>query len=482
MKLVPNLIVLLFLFSAVTHADDIFEQSYELQVHDGPWNSIGAGTGDFNDDGYPDVVASYSRVNDDDYYLYTFLGKGDCSFDAFTTNIFTYPLGSISVNDFNGDGYDDLLIGEGYGDLLTGTVVKDDTIHLLEGNGDGTFAETGTLIAGNSWITSGDLNDDGDIDIVVSNSSTYDPDSVAIGLGNVDFSFQPLTQYPISGLHTVQILGDMNSDGFVDIGILGNDVLFLYGNGDGTLQPAVNVAGFSCGPNTCFIAPGDFDGDGSQDFVATCGDISTDYDIVYVWNGSQYFDTDHLTSMGTWVEVRDYNLDSLLDIALSLSAAPACLFTGFGDGTFASPQPITLETTQALISADFDLDGDYDVAFCEGYYSSQQYFRCYRNTTIASGVEEDIVNEQSTLSIYASPNPFSSSVTIEAPGSPTGDTSLQIFDLSGRLVTELEASCDGSLYFWDGRFSSGAETPIGVYAIKLRTDNSTCSSMVLKLE
>jgi hypothetical protein len=67
--------------------------------------------------------------------------------------VFDYPLGSITVNDFDNDGYDDLLIGEGYAGG-SGGIYHKLLIHMYTGNGDGTFSELDTLHVMNAWISS----------------------------------------------------------------------------------------------------------------------------------------------------------------------------------------------------------------------------------------------------------------------------------------------------------------------------------------
>lgn len=438
MKYLAKALILLIPHICTAQGENPFQLWYDLGVQNGPWSAICLDGGDFNNDGFPDFAALYSDNPGEDYYLHTFLGNGDCTFTPFTMT-FTHPLGSITVNDFNNDGYDDLLIGEGCCVSVGGyPPFESDIIHLFEGNGDGTFTELGTLIINNVWVTSGDLNEDGNVDIVVSNAYEFGEDSVSIALGYGDFTFQGTASYeiPYGILHTVQILGDMDLDGNADIGVLTPvaEICFLYGNGDGSFQPATNVAMFSCGPSYCFIEPGDFNEDGRPDFVASCGEIVADYDIVFVWNGSQYSSADSLTSRGTWLAVRDFDLDTHLDIALVCSFAPAYVFPGIGDGTFSTPYQITSVDTWSVISEDFDLDGDYDLVFCEGSYFQQYHVRCYRNTTISQGCEEGV---SSNASLSVSPNPFSTSlsITYSLPGPGLAD--LSVYDLSGRVVEDL---------------------------------------------
>ncbi len=434
--------VIIFMIAITTsaQADYIFELASEYEVEDESWQAICLDAGYFNDDAYPDFAVAYFYAIGEDAYLYTFLGNGDCTFSVMPTEIFDFPLGSITVNDFDNDGYDDLLIGEGYAGG-GGGLYHELLVHMYKGNGDGSFTELDTLHVMNVWVTSGDLNDDGNNDLVVSGfeSGSF---VVSIKLGNGDFTFQETASYetyPI--LHTVQIIGDMNLDGNIDIGVLCstgyNGIQFLYGNGEGTFQPWVGVGGyFPCGPSYCFLDAGDFNEDGVLDFVATCGEIVADYDVVFLWDGDEYIRSDSLTGIGEWVEVEDFNLDGHLDIAIS-TILGSIVYPGYGNGSFShgADSLLFLTTeydTYGMISEDFDLDGDFDLIICEHSYSQPDYIRCYGNTTINLGVEEHESGSISDLLLEVSPNPFSSSVTVSASGFFSNPSDLQIFDLSGR--------------------------------------------------
>ncbi len=475
-------------------ADYIFELASEYNVGDGSLTAVVCMEGGyFNDDAYPDIAVICFTAGSS--YLYTLLGNGDCSFDMLTTDLFDYPLGSITVNDFDNDGYDDLLIGEGYAvHNLPEPPFEEDLIHLFKGNGDGTFTELDTLHVMNVWVTSGDLNNDGDYDFITASQGTsLTGDTISVFLGNGDFTFQETENYEIIAriLHTVQILGDMNLDGNVDIGVLGLDgsIRFLYGNGDGTFQPLVTVVyDFPCGPSYCFLDSGDFDEDGIPDFVATCGGFMAGYDVVFLWDGDEYIRSDSLTSFGEWVEVEDFNLDGHLDVAISAYIG-SIVYPGYGNGSFShhADSLLFLNTeygTYGMISEDFDLDGDFDLIISEHYPYIPAYIRCYQNTTINLGVEEHESGSMSDLFLEVSPNPFSSSVTVSASGFTSNPSDLQIFDLSGRLVIEIEPAFSGSeaVYQWNGRSASGAVLPDGIYSVRLSSDDSNTGVMLLKLE
>ena len=192
--------------------------------------------------------------------------------------------------------------------------------------------------------------------------------------------------------------------------------------------------------------------------------------------------------MGQWVDVEDFNLDGHLDIAIS--ALPGSIvYPGCGNGRFSHgvDSLLFLNTeydTYGMISEDFDLDGDFDLIISEHIHSLPDYIRCYQNTTINLGIEEHESGSISDLVLEVSPNPFSSSVILSASGFSSNPSDLQIFDLSGRLIREIEPVSNGSeaVYEWDGRSEAGFELSDGIYSARLSSDNSNVGVMLLKLE
>ncbi|GAA4412732.1 type IX secretion system sortase PorU [Nibrella viscosa] len=83
--------------------------------------------------------------------------------------------------------------------------------------------------------------------------------------------------------------------------------------------------------------------------------------------------------------------------------------------------------------------------------------------------------------IRAFPNPFSAQVTLEATQNRPGESIewvLSIYDVSGRLQTERQGTCDqcpSTLpeMHWDGRGNSGSQLPNGMYLYRLRLQSLT---------
>ena len=167
---------------------------------------------DFNGDGNTDLAVTSANNNSPSSYVVTILlGKGDGTF----TQGQTYNTGngdqSLVGGDFNGDGVPDLAIANYY----------DDTVTILLGKGDGTFATPAAQVtlpatgASPFAIVAGDFNNDGKLDLATAN---YHGDTVTILLGNGDGTFAAASSAPATGSGPDGLVaGDFNGDGLPDI-------------------------------------------------------------------------------------------------------------------------------------------------------------------------------------------------------------------------------------------------------------------------
>ncbi|MGQ4808111.1 hypothetical protein NKDENANG_01478 [Candidatus Entotheonellaceae bacterium PAL068K] len=137
--------------------------------------------------------------------------------------------------------------GDGDLDVVTANAASDD-VSLLLGNGDGTLQAAQTFAVGSRSYPSvmrqpfsvalGDVNSDGDLDVITPHSVT---DEVSLLLGNGDGTLQAAQTfgagYGVGDAPFSVALGDVNSDGDLDV-VTANtdsdDVSLLLGNGDGT--------------------------------------------------------------------------------------------------------------------------------------------------------------------------------------------------------------------------------------------------------
>jgi hypothetical protein len=305
-------------------------------------NAAGIVSGDFNNDGYPDLA-----IADDSGTIQIFLGNGD---GTFTTGASIRPfvsggtgLGvSLATADFNGDGNLDLVANGHY---------------ILLGKGDGTFTiGTPTALGGIAQVA--DFNGDGHADIVV---FTGDSDFMML-LGNGDGTF---TQGPVTGSSGVGIfftVGDFNGDGIPDIAVTGGfslGVQILLGNGDGSFTDGSTYLN-GLGIDAEGIAAGDFNGDGHADLAVS--DMMNQTVTVLTGNGDGTFTVGTPVSTGMpagsgayqrQVVTGDFNGDGHTDVAVVIEwradgdPSLSVLF-GNGDGTVGLPSTFTAAPADAF--------------------------------------------------------------------------------------------------------------------------------------
>ena len=230
-------------------------------------------TGDFNADGHPDVIAiTLGGTLQDipvDSQLFFYKGNGDGSFQPASTGIDLLTTGAIHAltGDFNNDGHLDVIVSA-YA-TVPNQGQSGQALIFVPGNGDGTFGtpvlfSSLTSFATPSSLFSADLNNDKKPDLIW-NSSIY--------LSKGDGSF---LQQPLGLIGTPLTIGDLNGDGIADIVIQagGTENVFpgvsVYaGNGDGTFQatPFFTTAAPSEGTSATFALPGDLNADGHTDLL-----------------------------------------------------------------------------------------------------------------------------------------------------------------------------------------------------------------------
>ena len=239
----------------------------------GSISGLSLAVGDVNGDGKPDLVVSHRQnfVGDYDGTITLLLGNGDGTFQSPVLFEGTGDT-SVALKDVNGDGKLDIVATLS---CSRGICIREGSVTVLLGNGDGTFQQSMSYDSGGkepSSMALADLNGDGKVDLVVTNS--YGASSVAgVLLGNGDGTFQHVVTHGLGGAGTTSIaVADVNGDGKADLLVINNNestLGILLGNGDGAFHPEILYNLAVNGPHA--VRAADVDRNGSPDLLIANG-------------------------------------------------------------------------------------------------------------------------------------------------------------------------------------------------------------------
>jgi hypothetical protein len=253
---------------------------------------------------------------------------------------------AIAADDLNQDGWQDLVTAN----------FADNTVSILLGRGDGTFATHVDYATGKgpSSVAIADLNGDGKLDLVVTNATD---NTVSVLKANGDGTFQVRTDRAANALPRSVAVADFNHDQKPDLVLVNapansaqGNISVLIGNGDGTFHNPVQYAA-AVGTNSLTVA--DLNNDGTPDVVVANSDaqFTTGALNVFIGKGDGTFRTGTTYEFGRGaasVAVADFNGDGKVDLAVSafdVNTIPGPdslnLFLGNGDGTFGQSTEFT---------------------------------------------------------------------------------------------------------------------------------------------
>jgi len=335
---------------------------------------IGAASADFNRDGHPDVAVGTNGAIE----VYFSTGNGSSFGPAQSYSLSQDPTDLAAV-DVNNDGWPDIVV------LPSRQGVQ---VQVLINNGDGTFhagAPIQLVSPGGSYISAGDVDNDGKVDLVIAELVSGVISQTAKGgtnnvfvvyKGNGDGTFTRGESIGLPGLASRPVLYDLNRDGKLDIAAEANKNAVIYwGNGDGTFHgPTTIAASDDNGDNGLTVA--DFNNDGNPDLAimtsqfcgSACG-VNTVY--IYLGDGKGNFTLKSsavmdYVSAGGEISAADINDDQNMDVFVDNGAhfgGGIAYALGNGDGTLGSQYELSGadDNSSGLAIRDVNLDSRPDV-------------------------------------------------------------------------------------------------------------------------
>jgi hypothetical protein len=330
--------------------------------------SSGAGSlkvADLNADGRPDLVASSASGRTGDGYR-VMLNLGGGSFGPAQLRPGGQHTVAVAIGDVNQDSYPDVLTVDDYSMELT--------VHRNSGTGQ--FPTPTLFTAGipslAGTIDVGDIDHDGDLDIVTSSDvRTTIAVPVTVIINNGGGTFAPAVTIAPAGVQAK--IRDLNGDGFPDLVFAGgtgstgyNFYTALYqglGGSAGFATPRLWTVG-ACAPED--IDAADMDGDGDLDIVTSSGCSG----VVHVsYNqGSATFGQAVAYPAGTSpgaLALADFNRDGHPDIAVGAAAGISVLLRDTVTNGFRSPFAFSMASGPFdILATDVNDDGKADLASC----------------------------------------------------------------------------------------------------------------------
>jgi len=450
------------------------------RVADAVTGSIGtysetAAWGDYDNDGFVDV---YITNSDGDKRNMLYRNKGDDSFERITAGAWVTEADlSRCVNwvDYDNDGDSDLFV----------TNESNQANDLFRNDDNGSFTKIAaapltTSLRGSMSASWGDVDNDGDFDVVVANAGYFQTQNNQLFL-NSNGNFTEMTSGQLvtdGGCSYGSAFGDVDNDGDLDLAVAngycnGAIVNFLYLNdGAGNFTRATTETLNT--PCSFGLAFGDYDNDGFLDLaIATCKNATASpqpNNLLYRNNGND----------NNWLKIK---LEGVVSNRAAIGAKVRIKTTAGWQLRYISAQ--SGYNGQNSLVAHFGLGGanSVDSVTIEWPSSIRQYL-----TQVAANQQLFVVEEDAT-SVKAAglfqqfavhPNPAGSTLQLQGNlEQALSKLQISLMDTTGKVVYQEVLSEIPSGAFSHGFDLKKSGIPDGLYQLVLRAGVAVFSTKVV---
>jgi hypothetical protein len=424
---------------------------------------------DLNRDGRTDLLSTSDCGASGSCHVEVSLGRGDGTFDAPNESAFRGSV--LGSGDFNDDGFRDVIAASPPASL-EGRVTS--SIVILPGNGTARLGSPIAVATANVslhpdgsapfFALSGDLDGDGKRDLVLPQGFGV---IVYPRAGNFTFR-EPITlatasvEPPFDG-----IIVDLNGDGRRDIvtaNAYGDAALSIFLNHGSLVFTRVNI---SLTRNATDVTAADVNGDGRMDLLVSAGRPNDIFGgpgdgemIVLLGRGDGTFSSpaEYTVQPGpTQIVTGDFNRDGVVDVATGNQSAivsddcvvwqtwdSVSILAGLGHGAFAAPRNFSIGNQN-----DNSIDDDDQNTGGLGSFT-----RRYRKSLVSLNTND--LNNDGTTDLVASDGAVLMNVAAVANRRPAVNAGLDMFVQASEILLQPRASDpDEDVLAWEIRNDTG---------------------------
>lgn len=372
---------------------------------------------DFDGDDDEDIFGISYRGSSTDLILLLSGGTSPISLDQTVIGSDSDIKGGCAAGDYDGDGDIDVIFAKG------------DTpdLYVLVNQGNATFQELPLSASGSTHFKFGDMEGDGDLDII---GYSFVSNSIQVLINN---GMQSYTSHILLTDSSIESFdgGDLDDDGDWDIVIgfrssFDKQITILENKGDNTFTEKTLIANDFSKLNEISIQ--DINSDGQLDIVA----VNDDFFMGWENLGSLEFKKETLVDYtGTSgfgffsLDMADFNGDGRLDAVMGDNDGPITWYQNLSINPYeyTKAEVGTVRPANYLHHLDLDLDGDLDIITSNGD------FWWYENNLEQTPVS---TLELGSIQFKLFPNPFQDYLRLE--NIIPNHYQLELIDISGKII------------------------------------------------